>query len=154
MLQELKWEIYVGNGTVLRKNRKINYCLAAVEDMDHLARAFRKYPKNSNITSKDLKAASYSVSYSSQWHITTCPTVQRVSLLNQTGDGLGYSRGCFTPLTVRHLSGPGGLGPWNLYSIPHLLQMIFKYETAFWGEEVLSYESCIFKTHFCDICKI
>lgn len=66
MLQELKCEIYVGNGTVLRKNRKINYCLAAVEDMDHFARAFRKYPKNSNITSKDLREAGYNVNYSSQ----------------------------------------------------------------------------------------
>lgn len=62
----LKWEIYVGNGTVLRKNRKINCCLAAAEDMDHLARAGRKYPKNSNSASKELKETGYCMSYSSQ----------------------------------------------------------------------------------------
>lgn len=58
--------MYVGNGTVLRKNSKINYCLAAAEDLDNLARAFRKNPKNSNITSKDLQEATYSVSDSSR----------------------------------------------------------------------------------------
>lgn len=64
--------------------------------MDHLAKAFKKYPKNSNIPSKDLGEADYSVSYCSPLHITTCHIVQRISLLNQTGDGFEYSRGYFT----------------------------------------------------------
>lgn len=63
--------------------------------MDHLARAFRKHPKNSNITSKDLGEADNSVSYCSPLHITTCHTVQRISLLNQTGDGFECIRGYF-----------------------------------------------------------
>lgn len=112
MLRDLKWKIHVGNGTVLTKNREINYCSAAVEDTDHLARAFRKYPRNSNITSKDLGEAGYSVSYSSQWHITTCRTVWRVSLLNWTGGGLGYISGYAIKLTERQLSGSGDPGCW------------------------------------------
>lgn len=124
-------------GTVLRKNRKINYCLAAVEDMDHLAGAFRKYPKNSNITSKDLKEASYSVSYSSRWHITACHVVQRVRLLSQIGDRLEYIWGYFTKLTVRHLSGPGVPGAWNLCSTPHILKIILKTKRWFEGEKNL-----------------
>lgn len=51
---------------MLRKNRKINFCLAAAEDMDHLAWAGRKYPKNSNSASKELKESSYCMSYSFQ----------------------------------------------------------------------------------------
>lgn len=122
MLQELKWEIYVGNGTVLRKNRKINCCLAAAEDTDHLARAGRKYPKNSNSASKDLKGTSYCLSYSSQGraHLPWCAEGKPAEP-HWTGTRI-YQ---FIVASGRQtgLSGPGDLGCWNLCWIPHVLQI-------------------------------
>lgn len=103
MLQELKCEIYVGNGTVLRKNRKINYCLAAVEDMDHFARALRKYLKNSNIKGPQrswlFRELQFPVTYQ---HLPYCAETNAVEPI---GDGFEYIRSYFIKLIVKHLSG-------------------------------------------------
>lgn len=144
--------MYVGNRAVLRKNKKISYCLAAVEDMDHLARAFRKYPKSSNITAKSSKQPV--VLWVTVPSDTSPPAACYREQIYGTRLQMDWSPSSrFTKLTVRHLSAPGDLGPWDLYCTP-ILCKLFWIGNSFLREEVLFYEGCILKTHFYDMYEI